>query len=147
MKKIAGILMILLLLIASCSNKNDEGESKDRIYRGTVSVNQNEVLYEQENVKVVFTLENGSVDIKMYQVSFSERMPVKLDMTISGVAATEKSGEYIITGDNIIPMAYGSEFPNYIITDMEGKFTDNAASFDMLCGVYPTSFRGTKAQE
>jgi hypothetical protein len=146
MRKFVGILIALSLFVVSCS-KDDNGESKDRIYRGTVSVDQNGVPYEQENVKVVFTLENGSVDIKMYQVSFSERMPVKLDMTISGVTATEKFGEYIITGDSIVPMAYESEFPNYIITDMEGGFTDDEASFDMLCGIYPTSFHGAKANE
>lgn len=137
--------------VMSCS-KPDEGKEelptvKDGTYVGTVTVDQNDgTKYTQENVTVMLQLNEGKATIKMMQVAFSDKMPVKLDMTIPGITTAEVAEGLAISGNNIVPQAMGGDFPKYTIQNMVGKVTTAELSFDMKCGEFPFSFKGNAAK-
>lgn len=142
-------LFSMAALVATACTKSDEGTGgKEPVvdngtYVGTVTVDQNDgTVYTQENVTMTFEQKSGTAQIKMSQVGFSQQMPVKLDMTIPGITATETTDGLTISGDNIVPQAMGGDFPKYTIKNMTGKVTADAISFDMVCGGFPFSFKG-----
>lgn len=134
-------LFFAALCFVSCSKDNSGTEKTgtgNSAYIGTLTVDQNDnTFYIQNNVSVNLTQNGDVAEIKMWQVSFSERMPIKLDMTIPGVCAEEITGGDSLSGDGIIPLAMGGQFPQYIITDMTGTVTGTSLSFTMTCGSYP----------
>jgi hypothetical protein len=70
-------------------------------------------------------------------------MPVKLDMTIQNVAYTSTSEKISITGNNIIPIAMGGEFPAYKITNLTGEINNGTITMSMMCGSYPLTYSGS----
>lgn len=145
----------MALSLAACKpttpGKPDDGDIviEDNDYTGTLVVDQNDGTYytqQEVNVRITFdTDDNGGIlaaEIKMFQVSFAEKMPMKLDMTIPGVTASATNDGITLSGDNIIPLAMGGEFPAYTITGITGEVTANAVSFGFKCGQYPLTFTG-----
>lgn len=56
---------------------------EEAAYHGKLSVIEiGDALYEQENVKVSYDLDDRTVDISLYDVSFSSKMPVKLAVVV-----------------------------------------------------------------
>jgi hypothetical protein len=152
-------MAVLTVFITACSDdknseeaagdKNEEVEIVDNndTYIGTLVVNQNDgTFYTQENVNVVVSIDIDA-EILMKQVAFSEKMPVKLDMTIPKVSVTPISDGLLLTGTDIIPLAGVMEYPARIITDLTGELTTQSLSFEMKCGVYPLSFSGVKGSD
>lgn len=143
-------LVIPALLMAACTKDAPADEPAavvtEGTYTGILSVDQNDgTRYAQENVHVVFTPgADGKAGIKMLQVSFSPNMPLTLDMTLAGVVAAETPEGLSLSGENIVPLAMGGEFPQYTITGMTGKATPGTLSFEMKCGAYPLAFSGVK---
>jgi hypothetical protein len=143
-------LIIPALLTTACAKDAPADEPATVVaagaYTGTLSVDQNDgTFYAQENVHVVFTPKTeGEAEIKMFQASFSPKMPLKLDMTVPGVVAVETPEGLSLSGDNIVPLAMGGEFPQYTITGITGKATPGTLSFEMKCGAYPLAFSGVK---
>lgn len=143
---------LVCTLFSACS-KDDPGTEPpgyvmDGAYVGTLKVNQNDgTFYIQENVSIEVTLGETSLDIKMIQVSFSERMPIKLDMTIPGIATTETQSGFSLSGNDIIPLAMGGQFEQYKITGMTGSITPEIVSFSLMCGPYPLTFSGIAKNE
>lgn len=147
MKKVGFLLATMLIFsLFGCSDDDktrDEVVVEDGKYTGTLKVDQKDgTFYTQENVSVEVTVGENDVEIKLFQVSFSERMPVALDMTISGITFTQVEEGLSITGDNIIPQALGGAFPAYLITGMTGGITPETLTFDLICGEYPLTFTG-----
>lgn len=89
-------------------------------------------------------------NIVLYKVSFSNKMPVTIDMTIPAVDIDSRGN---ITGDNIVPYAGTLEYKKYTIRNLTGKviFDSNnqpgALYFNMICGQYPTSYEGLYVEE
>jgi len=52
------------------------------------------------------------------------------------------SEKLLLSGDNIIPLAMGGEFPAYTITELTGEITPQTISCEMMCGTYPLTFSG-----
>ncbi len=156
MKKLNFLCITLLaILFSACGEGNETVPEtpltvEDGTYIGTLRVNQNDgSFYTREDVRVEVTVnDNGLADIKMLQVSFSARMPLSLNMTIPAVSLTESLTEsvpkFLLSGNNIIPLAMGGEFPQYTITGLAGELTAERISFEMLCGAYPVEFAGEK---
>lgn len=113
-------------------------------YIGTLVVDQNNgTFYTQENVRVeVAQVDETTVEIKMFQAKFAERMPLNLDMTIAGVTFRARISKIEISGDNIIPTAMGGPFPAYTITNMTGTVSASSIDFSMICGNFPLTFQG-----
>jgi len=154
MKKIAFFAAaVLMLSLTACSSDKDGFDETDEeednqewpmdTYRGTLIVDQNDgTVYTQKNVVLHVTMQQGSVEIEMKNVGFSDRMPVKLDMTIQDVTAKENDGVFDISGDGLIPYALGGEFEEYTITAMQGELCERRIDFQMMCGPYPLAFTG-----
>ena len=126
---------------------NDDVEIGTHI--GILTVDQNDgTFYTQENVSIVFESEESVAKIKMLGVTFSSRMPLKLDMTIPNIMSSPTlSQTFSLSGDNIIPLAMGGEYPIYTITSLTGEVTQQTIFFEMMCGTYPLAFSGVKVGE
>ncbi|MDR0565968.1 MAG: hypothetical protein LBG47_02870 [Prevotellaceae bacterium] len=145
-------IIIPALLLTACGKDEPAGKSAtavtDGTYSGAMHVTQNDsagTVYTQDSVNVTFTpTADSTAEIKMVQVRFSPRMPIKLDMTIPGVTAVKTSEGLALSGDSIVPLAMGGEYPVYTITGMTGTATPQTLSFELLCGAYPLTFSGKR---
>ena len=147
--KFLAALLIAGATLAACDkdDKNDEptpAETTSSSFKGTLIVDQNDgTNYTQENVVVDYAItDTAGFALTFYQVSFSERMPVKLDMTIPNVSYVMIGSEITLAGNKIVPLAMGGEFPKYTITNLTGTIADGTLSVSMNCGAYPMVFTG-----
>lgn len=150
MKTFKILLMALCAtLFIACDDDDDDKKTdpvvvEDGTYSGTLTVDQNDgTFYVQKNTTVALTFdEKGMAEVEMRQVSFSEGMPVKLDMTIPGITVAESESGVAFSGDNIIPIAMGGEFPRYKIVGLSGSATPSTIVLIMDCGGFPLKFEG-----
>ena len=138
------------LCFAACDKDDDKTpvNPTPKGYVGELSVDQTDgTFFKQQGVSVKYDLKDDrTVDIYMYRVQFAEAMPVKLDMTIPG-AECKSVGERIeLSGEQIIPLAMGGEFPRYTITALRGTLTDSELQLSMTCGEFPLTYSGTAAE-
>lgn len=137
-----------LILFAACSKDEDQKAVIDPVgstYMGDLIVDQNDgTTYTDKGIKisVAYDTENATATMIFYQVKFAERMPVRLDMTVSGVGYTVTASNIAIVGNNIVPYAMGGPFEQYTITNLSGTVTGEDMTFTMKCGPYPVSFKG-----
>ena len=155
MKCLRILAMMAIAVLAGACDKDEPTDPPvepvtvtDGTYVGTLTVDQNDgTVYTQENVSIEFETEEGIATIKMVQVSFSSRMPLKLDMTIPDITAAEAAEGLSLSGDVIVPLAMGGPFPAYTITGLTGEATPQAISLEMMCGDYPLTFTGKIVEE
>lgn len=151
MKKFLPVFLCaaMFAVAVSCSKDDDKGDdlaTGTKSYVGTVSVDQTDgTFFHDEDVTIDITFNEAAMtfDMKVNQVQFAAAMPIKLDMTVKGIAYTETNGTVSFTGDGLIPEAMGGPFPGYTITNLSGTITATQMSFSMICGRFPTSFSGT----
>lgn len=147
----------MISLTAIACDKDDEPEKElptptpvQNSYLGTVTVDQNDgTVFKQQNVEVKYDIADiagSKLDIYMYKVKFAEGMPINLDMTIPAVDFTVSGERIDISGDGIVPLAMGGEFPRYTITDLSGTIENGTMSLSMTCGVFPLSYVGTAVE-
>lgn len=139
------------MIFVACNKDEDETPEQQQVpakesYVGILSVDQNNgTFYVQEDVIVDCTpSEDHSFVVTFNQVSFSERMPVKLDMDIPNVEYSEADGKITLSGNSIVPLAMGGEFAKYTITNLTGTISGGTLSLSMNCGDYPLTFTGEK---
>lgn len=141
-----------LAVLTACENddntQNDNKPTppaKEQSFIGTIKVDQNDgSIFEKEGVEVEYKLNNEiSMDIVMHKVKFAEAMPIELDMTIPGVSYLITDKYYGVSGDNIIPLAMGGEFPQFTITDMTGVISDKTMELTFMCGEYYVEYTAT----
>ena len=151
MKQLFTVLLAAAgMLFVACDkddNKNEEPQNEtltNETFQGTLVVDQTDgSAYTQENVKVGCAItDTAGMVLTFNQVSFSEKMPVKLDITIPHVEYTVNAGIYTLSGNNIVPLAMGGEFPKYTITNLSGTIQDGTLSVSMNCGSSPLKFTG-----
>ena len=155
------LLILTLIMLFSCSPQSGQfvPDSPTGKLIGTIivtdgayDVNNGDTIFSDyigRNIEAELTRQNDDTtkyNITLYKVSFSNHMPVTIDMTIPGVDIDQRG---YISGNNILPIAgILGEYPKYIITNLTGKvvFTpeDKAGSLtlQMMCGKYPTSYDG-----
>jgi hypothetical protein len=142
-------LSILITSVFAVSCEKDEEPLKiteDGTYSGQLTVDQlNGTNFTSSNVRVKVTpsATTGIITIDMLQVSFSANMPVKLDMKIQNVLYTSTSEKITLSGNNIIPIAMGGEFPAYTITNLTGEIKNGTLNLSMMCGSYPLTYSGS----
>lgn len=134
------------LTLISCGKINPETpvEPKESDYKGTVTVIYESAPFDNENIEVNFTpSEDGkTASITIYKIRFVPRMPVTIDVTIPNVELRSTTEKILLSGDQIIPLAMGGEYPRYIVTNLEGEIKNNEMTFSLNFGDYPTSFKG-----
>ena len=150
MKKIL-LFVAVALLIAAC-NKKDEPENpasqtsfaKATLFEalGTNTVpnvegEQHHLPYTLDSVRVeAVIVTDSTLDIKLYGINFSSKMPVTIDMVIPAVSYTRTVEKITISGDSIIPTMGGNPFNRYVIYDLSGTITADSLTFTNTYGTY-----------
>ena len=142
-------LMAAALMFASCENGDHNTlptkPVEKECYIGTLTVDQNDgTTYTQEDVKIDYEIIDGKLNFVMYEVKFSENMPIKLNMVVEGVDCLGAVGNYVLAGNGIVPYAMGGKFEQYIITNLVGAITNKTMNLSFKCGEYPVTYEGTK---
>ena len=143
------MLMALAALAAIGCNKNNPEETagpKEGAYVGTVTVNPTSgEVFDNENIEVSFTpSEDGkTATLVMYQIKFTPRMPMTLDVTIPDVNITAEGQDIKLECAEVVPIAMGGPFPNYTVTNLTGKISGGELTFSLNFGATPTSFSGS----
>ena len=150
MKKIL-LFVAVALMIAAC-NKKDEPENpasqtsfaKATLFEalGTNTVpnvegEQHNLPYSLDSVRVeAVIVTDSTLDIKLYGINFSSKMPVMIDMVIPAVSYTRTVEKITINGDSIIPTMGGNPFNRYVIYDLSGTITADSLTFTNTYGTY-----------
>ena len=139
------------LLMAACNtNSPDNKEEEQQTDFTTATVFEaigemnvpGEEPFVKENIRAEVVLaENGKAEIRLYEVSFSPRMPVTIDMVIPGVTYNRTAKEITLSGDRIIPTAGGNAYERYIVTQLQGRLTSDSLIINNNYGNMPTSYR------
>ncbi len=150
MKKIL-LFVAVALMIAAC-NKKDEPENpasqtsfaKATLFEalGTNTVpnvegEQHNLPYSLDSVRVeALIVTDSTLDIKLYGINFSSKMPVTIDMVIPAVSYTRTVEKITLSGDSIIPTMGGNPFNRYVIYDLSGTITADSITFTNTYGTY-----------
>lgn len=152
MKKSILIMFALTAILVSCDKSEKENEEqvtvlKSTDYSGTLTVNASTGAFDTDSVKVSYiaTEKADSASIILYQVKFSPRMPLSLDVTVPGIVVRKTEKGAVLTCDSVVPLALGGEYPNYTVKGFEGEIIDDELTFSLNFGSTPTSYQG-KAQ-
>ena len=143
------MLLALAAVAAIGCNKNNPEETvgpKEGSYVGTVTVNSTSGdVFDNENIEVSFTpSEDGkTATLVMYQIKFTPRMPMTLDVTIPDVNISAEGEDIKLACAEVVPLAMGGPFPNYTVTDLTGKISGDELTFSLNFGATPTSFSGS----
>ncbi len=138
-----------LTLFAGCTKPASETPLPDEAaYRGKLSVIEiGDALYEQEDVKVSYDMDDKTVDISLYDVSFSSKMPVKLAVVVlEDIPFTKQGNKLTIQAADLIPMMEmrGELVPyeRYRCTDLTGEITPEKIVLAMKLGGFQTDYTG-----
>jgi hypothetical protein len=137
------------LMFVACENGHNNNlpnnPNNSKCFEGTMTVDQNDgTTYTQEEVKIDYEIIDGKLNFVMYKVKFAENMPLKLDMVVEGVDCLGAIGNYVLTGNGIVPYAMGGKFEKYTITELVGAITNNTMNLSFMCGEYPVTYEGRK---
>ena len=163
MKKSIFLLLALMAAVISCDKIETDNENvKDAVQKND-SINQNDSVLVIDSlffsgtltadassgkcttpdtkISVNYTDKSDSVSITIFKAKLAERMPA-MDIIIPGITIRSDSGVSVITTDESIPLAMGSEFPSYKVTGFTGTYAGDSISFSLKFGQTPTSFAG-----
>lgn len=146
------IAVTLFFSVTSCTEPDDDNTgtnnpdvSNQDTFVGTLTVNQlNGTFFVMDSVSISMTDNDttNTMDMIMYQVKFSSRMPIKLDMTVRDIDYVSHQGGSVLSGDSIVPFAFGGPFADYTITNLNGTIAEDSLTLSMNCGRYPLTFKG-----
>lgn len=149
MKKIV-LFLAAALVIAAC-NKKDEPENpatvsfdKATYFEASGTNTVPNVEGESRNLPYIKTgvraeaiiRTDSTLDLILYGISFSSKMPLTIDMTIPGASYTRSAGIIHISGDSIAPMMGERRFDNYMVTALKGTITADSLIFSNNYGTY-----------
>lgn len=77
-----------------------------------------------------------TLDIYLYGISFSSKMPVTIDMVIPAASYTRTANRITFSGENIAPTMGGNPVTRYIITGLNGFISADSLSFENNYGSY-----------
>jgi len=144
MKKILTLLAMSAML-ASCHvvTKEEPVTENEKAYEayGVMTVTSSGFTKEDTRVKVVLKDEQR-LDLYMFEVKFSEKMPVTIDMLVSGIDY-EMNGNHIhFACDDIVPTAGGKPYEKYVIRDLEGYISADSLCLSNKYGDTPSIYAG-----
>ena len=162
MKKSIFLLLALMAAVISCDkietddeNKKDATEQNDSIqndsiqkidtlyFSGVLTANASsgDCITPDTKISVNYTDKADSVSITIFKAKLAQRMPA-MDIIIPGISVKQEGDATEISSDNSIPLAMGSEFPAYTVTEFSGFVLSDSISFSLKFGQTPTSFAG-----
>lgn len=146
------IAVTFIFSVTSCTEPEDDNNdpkkpdvTNQNTYVGRLTVNQlNGTDFVMDSVRISLTANDttNTMVMIMYQVKFSPRMPLNLDMTVKNIAYASNQNEYTLSGDSIVPYAMGGAFATYTITNLNGTMVGDSLKLSMKCGQYPLTFKG-----
>ena len=154
MKKSLIILAAAICFAACNQNEPDHSEEQKTNFAaakyfealGTNNVSMENFSLDSVRVEAVVTSDT-TLDICLYQISFSPKMPVTIDMVIPHVTYTRTDNELKLSADNIAPTMGGKPFDKYTITQLNGYITPDSIVFTNNYGTYSDcSYRGAVTQ-
>ena len=162
MKKSIFLLLALMAAVISCDkietddeNKKDATEQNDSIqndsiqkidtlyFSGVLTANASsgDCITPDTKISVNYPAKADSVSITRFKANLAQRMPA-MDIIIPGISVKQEGDVTEISSDNSIPLAMGSEFPAYTVTEFSGFILSDSISFSLKFGKTPTSFAG-----
>lgn len=157
MKKSIFLLLALMAAVISCDkietddeNKKDATEKNDSIQENdsiffsgvlTANASSGDCITPDTKISVNYTDKADSVSITIFKAKLAQRMPA-MDIIIPGISISNKDGITEMTAEESIPLAMGSEFPAYSVTEFSGFILSDSISFSLKFGKTPTSFAG-----
>lgn len=157
MKKSIFLLLALMAAVISCDkietddeNKKDATEKNDSIQKNdtlffsgvlTANASSGDCVTPDTKISVNYTDKADSVSITIFKAKLAQRMPA-MDIIIPGISVKQEGDVAEISSDNSIPLAMGSEFPAYTVTEFSGFVLSDSISFSLKFGQTPTSFAG-----
>jgi hypothetical protein len=150
MKKLLS-LMTLAALIAACSpitpdtpeeqQKAAFEEATEFTACGRIAVPSQ--TFTLDSVRVEARLRGTTtIDIYLYEVTFSPRMPVRIDMVIPDADCTRTKGRVTFTGNGIEPTMGGNPVARYVVTDLQGAITPDSLTFTTAFGGMTCTYHG-----
>ena len=151
MKKLFYVLAVAMIVTACNQNtpETPEEQSKTAFVKATYfeALGTNTVPnVEGENKDQPFSLDNvrveavittdSTLDINLYGINFSSKMPVTIDMVIPGAKYSRTAEKITLYGDSIIPTMGGNPFDRYVINDLTGTITSDSLFFTNSYGQY-----------
>ncbi|MBO7115030.1 MAG: hypothetical protein J6V95_07650 [Bacteroidaceae bacterium] len=157
MKKSIFLLLALMAAVISCDkietddeNKKDATEKNDSIQKNdtlffsgvlTANASSGDCVTPDTKISVNYTDKADSVSITIFKAKLAQRMPA-MDIIIPGISVKQEGDVAEISSDNSIPLAMGSEFPAYTVTEFSGFVLSDSISFSLKFGQTQTSFAG-----
>lgn len=149
MKKTFFLMLALAAFMANCDkNEKEDDDVKTVIastdYSGTLTVDASGGKFDNENIKVSYstTEKADSASITLYQVRFSPRMPLTIDVTVPGIIVRKTEKGVALSCPRVVPLAMGGEYPNYTVTGFVGEIAGDEITFSLNFGSTPTSYHG-----
>ena len=103
---------------------NVEGENKDQ-------------PFSMDSVRVeAVIVTDTTLDINLYGINFSSKMPVTIDMVIPGARYIRTAEKITLSGEGIIPTMGGNPFDRYVINALTGTITSDSLVFTNSYGQY-----------
>ncbi len=151
MKRLLFLLIATAAIVSSCSKENIKDEDggtnapEGISYVGEVKVTQDDgSVFTKPDIEVIIQPDADKAQMRMLKVSFAPTMPIELDMTVDGISYARTGDGYTLSGNGIVPVAMGGEFPAYTITDLSGADSNGTLAFSMQCGKYPLRYSGVR---
>ena len=157
MKKSIFLLLALTAAVISCDkietddeNKKDATEKNDSIQKNdtlffsgvlTANASSGDCVTPDTKISVNYTDKADSVSITIFKAKLAQRMPA-MDIIIPGISVKKEGDVAEISSNNSIPLAMGSEFAAYTVTEFSGFVLSDSISFSLKFGKTPTSFAG-----
>ena len=151
MKKLFYVLAVAMIVTACNQNTPETPEEQNKVsfakatYFEAVGTNtvpnvegeQKDQPFSLDNVRVEVVIEtDNTLDINLYGINFSSKMPVTIDMVIPGAKYSRTAEKITLYGDSIIPTMGGNPFDRYVINALAGIITVDSLVFTNSYGQY-----------
>ncbi len=151
------IFALAAMMMAACTHSNEpenNGKAEAEIFAQTknfaalgTSTVLTEPVFEQDSVMLLAELTSDTtLRLSMLAVTFSERMPVTIDMALDPVSYTRSEKLISFSGEDIIPTAGGKPYDRYKATALKGTITPDSLCLSATLGTYPITYRGAIQQ-
>ena len=142
--KALSIALAALALIA-CEKTPEPIVPEQADYVGTLTVEATAGTVVNAEARVEFLpYQDGSAELTLYEVKFSPRMPLTLDVTVPGITLTSTPEKVILSGDDIVPFALGGNYPDYKVTELQGEIVGDKMTLSLKFGGIQTTYEGQK---
>lgn len=142
--KALSIALAALALIA-CEKTAEPIVPEQADYVGTLTVEATAGTVVNAEARVEFLpYQDGSAELTLYEVKFSPRMPLTLDVTVPGITLTSTPEKVILSGDDIVPFALGGNYPDYKVTELQGEVVGDKLTVSLKFGGIQTTYEGQK---